>query len=54
MIHGNLPMWMTRLLGLGPVGSDQAIEWQLSLSWGLPPSVTLLLVLAAVAFIVAI
>ncbi len=54
MIRGNLPGWMTRLLGVEPAGSGQAVEWQLSLSWDLPPWVTLILVVAAVGFVVAV
>jgi hypothetical protein len=54
MIRGNLPAWMTRLLGVEPAGSGQAVQWQLSLSWDLPPWVTLLLVVAAVGFVVAV
>lgn len=48
-----LPTWIERLLGLQP-GPGEGTAWSLHHSWSWPPWVTLLLVVFAVAFVVAI
>ena len=51
-MHGVLPNWLERLLGLEPAEPGQGTFWELEHSWSWPPSLTLLLVTLAIAWVV--
>lgn len=52
-MNNPLPTWIERLLGLQP-GPGEGTAWSLHHSWSWPPWLTLLLLIFAVAFVVAI
>jgi len=52
-MSGNVPAWVERLLGIES-GPGEGTVWRLENAWGWPPWVTLLFLVAAVGFVVAI
>ncbi len=52
-MSGSVPAWVERLLGI-QTGPGEGTVWRLQYAWGWPPWATLLLIVLAVAFVVAI
>jgi len=52
-MSGTLPIWIERLVGL-ETGTEKGTLWSLEATWGWPPWVTLLFVVFAVVFVVAV
>jgi len=52
-MSGTLPAWVERLLGV-EVGHEEGTTWSLEHTWSWPPWVTLLFLVLAAAFVVAI
>ncbi|GAG32644.1 unnamed protein product, partial [marine sediment metagenome] len=52
-MSGTLPAWIERLLGI-EAGHEEGTIWSLEHTWPLWPSITLLLLVFAVVFVVAV
>ena len=53
-MNGTLPSWLEQALGLEQAAVGEGTAWRLQASWPLAPWLSLLLALAAIAWVVSL